>query len=178
MTQEEAQSLIRSGIAPGAEVWADLGAGTGVFTLALQELLPRGRVYALDKSPHMLWRLPRREGVELVVTEGDFTRPFELPEPLDGILMANALHYAPDPLDAMGFILPHLKKGGLFILIEYDTDRPNPPWVPYPVSLKRFRALAEALGLSAPELLGRRASVYGSEEIYGVVCKSGLGELS
>lgn len=39
---------------------ADIGAGTGFFTLPLAHRLPRGKVTALDISPDMLARCERR----------------------------------------------------------------------------------------------------------------------
>jgi SAM-dependent methyltransferase len=171
MTLSEAADLIRPALKPGAETWADIGAGSGLFAQALQSLLPKGRVYALDKSPHLLWSLPPHPSVRLTVEEADFTRPFELPEPLDGMIMANALHYAPDPAEALRQVLRHLRPGGSFLLIEYDTARPKPPWVPYPVPLDRFQALAAKLGLGEPELIARRPSHYGAYDLYSAVAQ-------
>ncbi|MDX1909052.1 MAG: class I SAM-dependent methyltransferase [Bacteroidia bacterium] len=168
MTPTEAADLIRPAIQPDIPAWADLGAGTGVFTQALRVLLPAGTVYAVDKSPHMLWSLAGGSPVRVEVVEADFTGPFDLPE-VGGMIMANALHYAPDPVAALGHILPHLRRGGTLVLVEYDTDRPNPPWVPYPVAWHRLAELAARAELSAPRLIARRRSVYGPEELYVAV---------
>lgn len=171
MTLSEAADLIRPALRPDAQTWADMGAGSGLFTQALQALLPRGKVYALDKNPHLLWSLPRHPAVALAVEEADFTRPFELPEALDGIVMANALHYAPQPEAALGHVLRHLRPGGCFLLIEYDTARPKPPWVPHPVPLARFQALAPKMGLSEPQLIARRPSHYGAYDLYAATAE-------
>jgi SAM-dependent methyltransferase len=146
-------------------VWADIGAGSGLFTQALLELKKDGQVIAADKSPHMLWRLESPAGVGLQIEEIDFTRPFSFPE-CDGIVMANALHYASDPLQTLKNVLEHLKPGGHFILIEYDLDRPQPPWIPYPVSFVSWKELAKETGLSAPVLMTERPSQFGHSMIY------------
>ena len=178
MTLKEAIDLIRPGIIPAYGTWADIGAGTGLFTRALMEILEEGKVIAVDKSPHVLYEsgidnttshrnsnLNSKILVEIM--EGDFHNPLQLP-PLDGIIMANALHYANDHVSVLKNVLTSLKPEGSFILIEYDTNKPNPPWVPNPVSLERCKELFAAVGLNDPELIGRRKSVYNDGEMYVV----------
>ncbi|HAS45127.1 MAG TPA: hypothetical protein DCS93_31885 [Microscillaceae bacterium] len=151
------------------QTWGDIGAGTGVFTVALQEVLASGSVvWAVDKNPHVLWNLPAQNGVNIRVEEGNFERNMELTT-FDGIVMANALHYAADPVPALQNVLQHLKPGGTFILIEYDSDRANPPWVPYPISWARFQALAPQVGLQAPEKIHQVSSRYGYDYIYSAM---------
>jgi len=51
--------LLQDGVTPGG-VWADLGAGSGAFTLALAELLgPGGEVIAVDRDRGILRELER-----------------------------------------------------------------------------------------------------------------------
>lgn len=153
------------------EVWADIGAGTGVFTVALQMLLaPESTVWAVDKNPHVLWSLPKQNEVNIRVEEGNFERKMGLPL-FDGIVMANALHYASNPLTVLQNVLQHLKPTGTFILIEYDTEQANPPWVPHPVSLAKFQTLASQVGLTAPQAIHRVSSQYGQNSIYSVCCQ-------
>ena len=171
MTLTEAIDLIRPSIVPSSGVWADIGAGTGLFTEALMMILEEGKVIAMDKSPHSLYSNEQlakgnmQSKIGLEIMEADFNRPFSLP-PLDGILMANALHYAHDHADVLKNVLTHLKPGGSFVLIEYDTDKPNPPWVPNPVSFIRFKELCERVGLKEPVLIGTRNSVYNDGKMY------------
>ncbi|MEO1261658.1 MAG: class I SAM-dependent methyltransferase [Bacteroidota bacterium] len=169
MRQQEAISLIEKGIKTTSGTWADIGAGTGVFTLALREMLTTGTIYAVDKSPHALWRLPLKGDVPIAVVEGDFNRPLDLPM-LDGILMANALHYASDPVAVLKNLLSYLKPAGTFVLIEYETHRPLQPWIPYPVPFADFEKHAHAAGLSEPLEIGRAVSRYGHEHIYAAGC--------
>src|SRR5205085_9890881 len=115
-----------------------------IFTEALIEILEEGKVLAIDKSPHALYTNPQLAKpepssiIKVEILKADFNHPFDLPR-LDGILMANALHYAKDPLQVLKNVLSSLNPDGLFILIEYDTDKPNPPWVPYPLSWDKFK---------------------------------------
>src|SRR5260370_35375835 len=93
----DATELIRIDQIAGAraQTWCDLGCGTGTFTLALATLLPPGSViHAIDKDEKSLSQIPdryqevtiRKEVVDL--REGDLSLPA-----LDGVLMANFLHF-------------------------------------------------------------------------------------
>ena len=170
MTLPEAISFIRPGIHPRSGTWADIGAGTGLFSLALMEILEEGSVIAMDKSPHALYAIKAPPHIHLEIFEGDFNEPVELP-PLEGIVMANALHYAKDHQYVLKNVLASLRNGGRFILIEYDTEVPNEPWVPNPVSLHLYRTLCRKVGLTDPELIGERESIYQDGRMYAVVSK-------
>jgi SAM-dependent methyltransferase len=198
MNLTDATSLISSGVPPEARTWADIGAGTGMFTRALGEVLNKicppipapadnqlkpisstanayketanARIYAVDKSPHALWDLPVPDGVEVFVVEGDFNKTLDLPM-LDGIVMANALHYAKDPVFTLNNILQHLNPQGTFILVEYETEIPHTPWVPYPVSFRKFESLCRETGMRPPDLLGKVPSHYGYTFMYAAVTR-------
>ena len=99
MEHETAVSLIRAGAPTPGETWAELGAGSGVFTAALSALLgPSGTVYASDRNPQAVERLRSLKtfGATLHVQRADFTRPRDLSNltALDGLLLANTLHFA------------------------------------------------------------------------------------
>src|SRR6476659_671549 len=108
MSPEDARDLIahRSLSAGGPQVWADLGCGDGTLTVALASLLPAGStVHAIDTDTRALARVPARHGdVTLVAHAGDFTSspwPFN---GLDGVLMANALHYGEDQAALLRYV--------------------------------------------------------------------------
>ena len=88
--------LAGSGVgALGPVTWADLGCGDGTFTLALAELLASGStIHAMDRDTAALRGIPpsHRE-VQIITHQGDFTSdPWPFGN-LDGILMANSLHF-------------------------------------------------------------------------------------
>lgn len=171
MTHDEAVALIGPAVAPG-EAWAELGAGEGTFTRALGELAGSdGSVWASDRDPaavRALRELTLPGGASLQVARCDFTRSLRLP-PADGVLMANALHFARDQERVLDRIVRQLPTAGKLLLVEYDRTRGN-PWVPYPVPAHRFRTLAAATGLNPPEEVGRRSSRY-QGEIYAAFAR-------
>ena len=146
--------LLTGGVTSGG-TWADLGAGTGAFTLALAELVgPTGEVVAIDRDRGALRDLERalRPGGATVRTmSADFTKPIELPL-LDGIVMANSLHFVKDKLPVLTLVRAMLKRSGRLLLVEYDADRGN-TWVPHPMSFDTWRALADANGFSGTRKL-------------------------
>jgi len=55
-----------------------------------------------------------------------------------------------------------------FIIIEYDTDKPN-LWVPYPITFAKLKVLFEGLGYGIVNKVNERRSAYGSGMMYCTV---------
>jgi ubiquinone/menaquinone biosynthesis C-methylase UbiE len=142
--------LIEDGItAPGGH-WADLGAGEGAFTLALADLLgPGAHITAIDRDAGALRRGLADSGIETKVA--DFTRPLGLSN-LDGIVMANSLHFVRDKAPVLQLVRSMLRPGGKLIVVEYGTDRGN-PWVPHPFTFERWERMAAQAGFEKTRLL-------------------------
>ena len=175
MTPAEARALIaHPSLSHGRpRAWADLGCGRGTFTLALAALLPDGStIHAVDADPAALAALPRtRHRVTIVPHVGDFTAATWPRDGLDGVLMANALHYVANQ-DAFLETLVVAMEEPRLLLIEYDTDKSN-PWVPFPLSRQTVaRRLANA-GLPSVIDLGRRPSVFRRAELYAILATAG-----
>ena len=142
-------ALLRPAVMPGG-VWADIGAGTGAFTLALADLLgPDGRIVAVDRDAG-----PRVAAVAAVAARFP-DGPLDLPI-LDGVVAANSLHFV--PRDRQGAVVRalagHVRPGGTFVVVEYDVDRGN-PWVPHPFSAATWESLAADAGLVDVRRIGR-----------------------
>lgn len=141
-------------------VWGELGCGTGLFTTALAEVLKNSSIiYAVDKEESSLADIQLKTGIRLVKMVADFNdHNFTMPS-VDGLLMANSLHYVQDKENFIRKTKSWLNSEGRFLLIEYDTEHGN-PWVPYPISFRKAKELFKALCFSGFEKIGARSSVY------------------
>ena len=141
-------ALLRGGVEQKGGRWADLGAGEGAFTVALAELLgSEGHIVAVDKDASAL----REIGAGIETCVADFTKPLDLRE-LDGVVMANSLHFVRDKVATLNAIRQMLKPDGRLIMIEYGSDRGN-PWVPYPMSYRTWEGIAAEAGFVGTVLL-------------------------
>jgi ubiquinone/menaquinone biosynthesis C-methylase UbiE len=169
MEIHEAVDLLRDAVGKSTGNWADLGAGTGTFTLALAELLgghAGSTIYAVDDDAgavRALGALPAAGGTRIVPIKADFTRPLELPSLggglLDGILMANALHFVRDASGVLSRLTQTVRTGGRVIVVEYDQRRAS-RWVPHPIPASSWPTLAAAAGLVDATITATRPSMY------------------
>ena len=162
MTREDHRALLGGGIAASGGSWADLGSGSGAFTAALAEALgPTAIIYSVDSDEHALRvqervlraRFPR---LHLHLLRADFNQILELSD-LDGIVMANSLHFQSDACASLAHAAQWLKVGGRLIVVEYDVQRAS-PWVPHPVPWGRLPDIAACAGLSGMRLIDVRPS--------------------
>ena len=178
LTLDNRISLIRPGVTATHGAWADLGCGAGAFTAALASLLQSGSViHAVDRDRRALATLEqelagpsRRPGstdVRITCIPGDFTRQVVLP-PLDGVLIANALHFHRDACAVLARVGRWLKPAAVLIVVEYDVRRAS-PWVPHPLPWERFEETASCAGLRGVRLLGTRPSAY-HQSMYAAAC--------
>ncbi len=137
-------------LAPGQTV-ADIGCGTGYFSIPLAERLTKGKVFALDISEEMLGAL--RSKLEkfphdniVVLKSGEEEIPVK-PRSLDGALMTCVLHEAAE--DRAGFlnkVFGLLKPGGWLAVVEWCKKE-----MPVGPPLKERLDLNEAVDLAPKE---------------------------
>jgi len=158
INQAELVGLLRDGVGAKGGRWADLGAGEGAFTLALADLLgPGARITAVDRDAGSMRGLAAEMGkrfpaTKLEVVVADFTHPMSLSS-LDGIVMADSLHFVRDKRPVLARVHEMLRPGGSLIVVEYESDRGN-PWVPHPFSYKRWVEMAAIAGFERTRLIG------------------------
>lgn len=171
MNHQNHLDLLRHGIPQVGGVWADLGSGTGAFTLALAELIgPTGEIYSVDKDRGSLQeqakimqsRFPENTAHYL---KADFAETLELP-PLDGVVMANSLHFVADRHKeaVLQQIKSYLKPEGRILIVEYNTDSGN-TWVPHPFAYPTWEKMAKQMGFEHTRLLATYPSRF-LHEIY------------
>jgi ubiquinone/menaquinone biosynthesis C-methylase UbiE len=127
-----AMRLLR--VARGSTV-ADLGAGSGYFTVRLAKAVgASGRVYAVDIQQGMLDLLQRAVAKEKLANVtpvlGAEDDP-RLPEgAIDLVLMVDVYHELQSPQRTLAHLMRALKPGGRLVLLEYRAEDPNVPILP------------------------------------------------
>lgn len=130
--QEERTDLLikNMGLKKGDQV-ADVGAGSGYFSFRMAELVPDGKVFAVDISPQMLGIVRAKmaskkvTNVEPVLsTIKDIKLP---PDSIDCVLIVDAYHEFSHPREMAQSIFNALREKGRLILIEYRLEDPSVP---------------------------------------------------
>ncbi len=172
MNHTDHVNLLRAGVPVSSGLWADLGSGAGAFTLALADLLgSTGQIISIDQDVGAL-RTQEREmrarfpAMQVTYRQADFTKSLNLP-PLDGLVMANSLHFHRQKQPILQQIRQTLKPGGRLLLVEYNVDTGN-TWVPYPLSYPTWEKLAGEAGFVQTQMLGCRPSRF-LREIYSAI---------
>lgn len=139
----------------GDETVVDYGAGTGVYTLAVAEALPRGRVLAVDMSDELLARLRDKlvarpdlgARVEIVHTTDD-----RVPLPdggADVVLAVDLWHEIHDEPPALAEMARLVRPGGTLLIVDWaPTERPVGPPKDHVVSLDTASDEVIALGFT------------------------------
>jgi SAM-dependent methyltransferase len=111
-------------------VVADIGAGTGYFSVRLAHVLPRGRVYAVDTESDMVKHLAaraRKEGLRnLTVIPASPDNP-RLPVRADLILFVDVYHHVEDRASYFPRLRASLRPGGRVAIIDFRQDSPVGP---------------------------------------------------
>jgi len=173
MKHEVAKDLIEEGVelTSTKQTWADLGAGNGVFTYALSTLLQEGStLYAIDMNGSRMESIRVWQQIVLKKIQADFVKNGWTIEPLNGILMANALHFVKEKEPFLKKIKEKLTPDGRLIIVEYEMDRGN-TWVPHPVGFNRLQDLANRSGFSSVQKLKEVPSVYDGRMMYSMVAQ-------
>ena len=116
-------------LAPDAIV-ADIGSGTGYFSVRLAHFVPKGRVYATDIEPDMVKYLAERakreklDNLSSIAAAADDPR---LPQKVDLALMVDVYHHIADRTAYLKKLRGSLKPGGRLAIIDFRLDSPVGP---------------------------------------------------
>ncbi|MBI1769348.1 MAG: class I SAM-dependent methyltransferase [Bacteroidetes bacterium] len=163
--------LIEKGIpkSNSPQYWVDLGAGDGFFTRALGSVLPsNSSILAIDQNANALksikWDF---KSVSLQTLSGNFVS-MDLDGNIDGILMANALHYVSAQTDFLLALRIKLSPIGRLVIVEYERTKSN-AWVPYPIGFRKLLEAGEATGFTSIIKVEEAPSTYDSATIYSAI---------
>ena len=111
-------------------VVADLGAGTGYFSMRLAHRAPAGKIYAVDVEPAMVKHLAERAkkaGLKNVVAVQAKPGNADLPERADLVLLVDVYHHIENRERYFGDLRKSLKPGGRVAIIDFRMDSPVGP---------------------------------------------------
>ena len=125
------QAIAALAIAPGSVV-ADVGAGSGYYTVRLSEVVgAKGRVVATDLQPGMLdlirAKVDRLGLANVTLVQGRPDDPVLPAATFDLIVMVDVYHELASPQIFVRKLREALKPGGRLVLIEFRLEDPRVP---------------------------------------------------
>jgi predicted methyltransferase len=140
-------------LAPDALI-ADIGAGTGYFAVRLANMVPNGRVYAVDVEADMVKYLAERAKREkrgnLQAVQASAADP-RLPEKVDLILLVDVYHHVEERERYFRALRDSLKPGGRIAIIDFRLDSPNGPPRAARIAPERVKRELQAAGYALAE---------------------------
>ena len=111
-------------------VIADIGSGTGYFSVRFARMVPKGRVYGVDTEPDMVKHLAeraRREGLKSVTAVAGTPDDPRLPEKADLIILVDVYHHIDNREQYFRRLQNSLKPGGRLVVIDFRMESPVGP---------------------------------------------------
>lgn len=127
--QKPHQVIQALALAPAASV-ADIGAGTGYFSVRLARMVSKGQVYAVDTEPDMVKHLAARAkqdglaNLRAVAGRADDPR---LPAKVDLVLLVDVYHHIDAREKYFAKLRGSLKPGGHVAIIDFNATSPVGP---------------------------------------------------
>ena len=140
--QKPHQVIEALALAPDAAV-ADIGAGTGYFSVRLAHFVPQGRVYAVDIEPDMVKYLAdraRREGLDNLSAVTGTPDDARLPGKVDLVLMVDTYHHIEQREAYFRKLARSLKPGGRVAIIDFNAKSAMGPPLAQRIAAKRMVA--------------------------------------
>ena len=109
---------------------ADIGAGTGYFSVRLAKSAASPKVYAADIEPAMVSYLRERaakEGLTNMIAVQAAADRANLPEPVDLVLIVDTYHHIGDREAYFRSLAKSIKPGGRVAIIDFKPDSPEGP---------------------------------------------------
>jgi ubiquinone/menaquinone biosynthesis C-methylase UbiE len=131
--QMPARVIDALGLRPGQSV-ADIGAGTGYFTVRLAKSSATPKVFAVDIEKSMVDYVRQRaakEGLKNVVVVQAGADRTNLPEAVDLVLVVDTYHHIPDRRAYFWELRKSMNPGARLAIIDFRKDAPEGPPVEF-----------------------------------------------
>lgn len=128
------------GLKPGQTV-ADIGAGTGYFSVHLARSAAAPKVFAADIEPAMVKYVQdraAREGLKNIVAVLAAADTPNLPEPVDVALIVDTYHHIGGREAYFRTLVKSLKPGGRVAIVDFRPDSPEGPPKEFRFSPEQF----------------------------------------
>jgi len=136
------------GLKPGMKV-ADIGAGTGYFSIRLAKSPAKPTVFASDIEAGMLGHIAKRAQAEHLLNvktvQAGEASP-NLPEPMDLILIVNTIHHIPNRNAYFTKLASSLKPGGRLAVVDWKPGAPSGPPEHFRFTVEKMNAELGAAG--------------------------------
>lgn len=109
---------------------ADLGAGTGYFSVRIAKRVPQGKVFAVDIEPDMLRYLEERkhhEHLPVLQPVQASADAANLPEAVDLVLVVDTYHHIDNRTPYFAKLGRSLRPNGRLAIIDFMVDAPEGP---------------------------------------------------
>lgn len=130
---------------------ADIGAGTGYFSVRLAKRVTEGKVFAIDVEPDMLRYLSeraRREHLNNVIPVVANQESPNIPEPVDVILIVDTYHHIDDRAAYFSRLKKSLRPQGRLAIVDFKPDSPEGPPPEHRIPAEKVTEELKAAGYS------------------------------
>ncbi len=151
--QMPAQVIAALHLRPG-QIVADIGAGTGYFSVRLARSDAAPKVYAVDIEPGMVTYLRDRaakEGLNNIIAVQAAEDSANLPEPVDAILIVDTYHHIGNREAYFRKLARSLRPGGRLAIIDFKPDSPEGPPKEFRFPPEKFKAELARAGYALAE---------------------------
>ncbi len=135
---------------------ADIGAGTGYFSVRIARRITEGRIFAVDVEPDMVRYLgerANRENLTNLVPVLATSDAANLSEPVDVILIVDTYHHIGNRIDYFARLKSSLNPAGKLAVVDFKADSPSGPPTQYRIPPERVTEELNTAGYSLVETL-------------------------
>ncbi len=129
---------------------ADVGAGTGYFSVRIAPKVPEGKVFAIDVEADMVRYLDeraKREGLAgMVAVKAEVDDP-KIPEPVDVVLIVDTLHHISHRAAYFRKLRDKLRPGGRVVVVDFAENATMGPPPEHRLSVDEVLSDASGAGL-------------------------------